>query len=327
MSTPDLSSIDPLVHVGYHKTGTTWLQYHLFGIRDNGFQPLAPSDVADPKKAAKYLSYLFFMSPDGTLLPPFESRSSEIRQFLNTICPLDSGVPVVSSERLSGNPHSAGFDSTLIAGRLAEVFPRARILIVIREQKAMLLSTYFQYLKIGGTLSLQGYLHKSYDGRLPFFSLSFLEYDRLISYYQELFSPERVLVLPYELFADNPAQFVAKIARFAGANIPQDLPFDDTPNKGLPKIVEYYSRLLNLFAFSSSANGFSPLCIPGTRNRLRSLRRIIARLVPRSQQQRFNLKMRAYTDKAVGTSFAASNLRTSQLTGLPLREWGYDVIA
>ena len=27
----------PLVHIGYHKTGTTWLQNHLFARQDAGF--------------------------------------------------------------------------------------------------------------------------------------------------------------------------------------------------------------------------------------------------------------------------------------------------
>ena len=83
-----------------------------------------------------------------------------------------SRVPVISYERLSGNPHAGRFDARTIADRIKAAFPKARIFCVIREQNDMILSTYFQYLKIGGTDSVRDYLTRSYDGRRPGFSLA-----------------------------------------------------------------------------------------------------------------------------------------------------------
>ena len=54
----------------------------------------------------------------------------------------EAKVPVISHERLSGYPHSGGHDSKEIAHRLAAVFPNAKVVIVIREQKSMILSNY-----------------------------------------------------------------------------------------------------------------------------------------------------------------------------------------
>jgi len=52
-------------------------------------------------------------------------------------------VPVLSAERLSGNPDSGGYDSVHVAEYLAATFPEARVLIVIREQADMLVSRMF----------------------------------------------------------------------------------------------------------------------------------------------------------------------------------------
>ena len=61
---------------------------------------------------------------------------------------------MVSFPRLSGHPYSGGYDSRMIADRVAEVFPEARILIVIREQRSMIVSTYKQYVNAGGEARL-----------------------------------------------------------------------------------------------------------------------------------------------------------------------------
>ena len=43
-------------------------------------------------------------------------------------------TPVLSAERLSGNPHSGGYDSLQTAERLHRLFPQAKVLVVVREQ-------------------------------------------------------------------------------------------------------------------------------------------------------------------------------------------------
>ena len=84
-------------------------------------------------------------------------------------------VPVISSERLSGNPDASGFDSAYIATRIADAFPDAKILIMIREQTKLLVANYFQYLKRGGHRHYQHYFLTLYDSCRPGFSPSFFE--------------------------------------------------------------------------------------------------------------------------------------------------------
>jgi hypothetical protein len=66
-------------------------------------------------------------------------------------------VPVLSAERLSGNPDSGGYDSVHVAEYLAATFPEARVLIVIREQADMLVSSYKRYVRNGGPGTLRQY--------------------------------------------------------------------------------------------------------------------------------------------------------------------------
>jgi hypothetical protein len=125
----------------------------------------------------------------------------------------DEKTPVYTHERLSGNPHSGGYDSKQIADRLKKVIPDAKILIVIREQESMILSTYFQYVKIGGTLNIDDYINPMKDGwgRVPMFNKNHLKYHLLIQYYESIYGKKNVLVLPFELFVNEPKNFIHRI--------------------------------------------------------------------------------------------------------------------
>src|SRR5205823_3496785 len=120
--------------------------------------------------------------------------------------------------------------------RLAEVFPGARILIVIREQRSMVVSEYTQYVREGGAMRPFEFIKppKSKSMWVQWFDLRYLRYHRLISYYHRLFGPERVLTLTYEQFAADPVAFASEIGRFTGRPLGPDaieaLPFDRVSN-------------------------------------------------------------------------------------------------
>jgi len=120
-----------LIHVGFHKTGTTWLQKHLFASHSDVFTPLNHNKNRLSKK--------FVTGDDGYVLSPFDYNEEAIRDELQSYIFEDqmdpTKVKVISHERLSGHPHGAALDSKVIAERLKRTFPKAKILIVIREQK------------------------------------------------------------------------------------------------------------------------------------------------------------------------------------------------
>lgn len=210
---------DILVHIGYHKTGTTWMQNELFISESDSFKPLSIN-----KSGHSTLARRFIFDEEGYLLNSFDNNEKTIRADLNELLGErdqddENKVLVMSHERLSGTPHSSGFDSSIIARRIKNIFPYAKILIVIREQSSWILSNYFQYLSAGGTHSLYKYLNTKYDGRRPGFSPAHIEYHRPILDYQAKFGKQNVLVLPYELLVFDRTLFIKKIEAFVEKEI------------------------------------------------------------------------------------------------------------
>lgn len=305
-----------LVHIGYHKTGTTWLQKTLFRAGSSVFLPLSPTDK--PKALGRH----FVWNRDGNLLSPFESNKSLILQEIETVLrgkDLKDRIPVISNERLSGNPHCGGFDTKLIADRIKDCLPDAKIFCVIREQKEMILSTYFQYLRAGGTDSLKEYLTRPYDGRRPGFSLSHLDYIDLISYYYKLFSVENVLVLPYEMLKNHPERFVKSILGFVAKDASYNAgDWAISYNKRLNDSILPRFPVLNLFLRKSSVNAYSPLCIPKTIKLLRATNWMLRR-----NDKTYIKKLRKLIDSIVKDRYEANNKKLSGMTGMNLSEYGY----
>ena len=315
----DRPDIPLLVHIGYHKTGTTWLQKELFTPESSSFLPLFnPGSPTAPKQLGKD----FVRDRKGYLLSPFDSNRevilAETHALLGKRAP-QGKIPVLSYERLSGNPHSGGFDAKTIADRIRASFPAARIFCVVREQRDMILSTYFQYLKIGGIDSLANYLNRSYDGRRPGFSPHHFDYSRLVAYYQQLFSPERVLVLPYEMFRTDPERYLRRLGEFVSADIAglagkaKVFYNERAKNPIIPRFP-----LLNLVFGKSSVNAYSPLHIPRSEAVVQAANRFL-RMGGDSHIARLKQRIEDYA----GDRYVAGNRKLSDLTGLDLRDYGY----
>jgi hypothetical protein len=133
-------------------------------------------------------------------------------------------------------PHSAG---ELACAELASLFPDAHILIVTRGFAAIMLSSYSQYVRMGG---IDPFFALNPDFGAPHHrSRGVWHYDRLIAAYRAAFGG-RVLALPYELLRDDPAAFTATIERRFG------LPAFPGPRKAVnralgPAELAWYPRL------------------------------------------------------------------------------------
>ncbi len=310
----------PLLHIGYHKTGTTWLQQHVFSNRRLGF-------VSPFRKQDELPSLLIYPNPldfdavgaRARLLPAVEAAT---RQGL---------APVLSSERFSGYPDSGGYDSKEIAQRLATVFPEARVLIVIREQRAMILSAYKTSVRAGGGCSLAEYLHppERGRGRLPGFDLEFFNYHRLVDCYRSLFGGENVLVLPYEQLREAGVDYVLRIASFARAaanrQAVERLPFRRRENESASAMLTGVKRWLNPHvAPRDRANPRVGLLAPLSRlvdGGLRRLEHLIPEVLERGVQKRWKAVIR----EAVADCYRAGNRRLSALLDLDLGRYGYEV--
>jgi sulfotransferase family protein len=311
-----------LVHIGYHKTGTNWLQDEFFGDPATGYRWLDKRPVTHPVNRLIRARPLDFDAPG--LRAEFEPLITEAAGL--------GLLPVLSFGRLSGHPYSGGYDTKEIADRLKQVFPEARILIVIREQRSMILSTYKQYVRAGGASTLEQFLlpARKHGWRVPGFHFGHFEYDRPIRYYQSLYGREAVLTLPYEQFVADGRGFVEAIARFAGRPVPGDvldrMPFSRRSNEATSALAIAASRPLNRFGPRTDLNQ-APL--PWAKRLFRLAKRLQSSSIQapgaRTLAARSEARLRRVVEDVVGERYVASNRLTAELTGLDLAAYGWMV--
>jgi len=239
----------PIVHIGYHKTATTWLQTHFF-----------PS-VRNYRHAGKDALEAAILNEHELAYDPARARAQLLQ-----------GEPepaklIFSHEAFSGPPHVGGFQgfyATGMAQRLRATLPEARIVVVLRNQIDIVPTAYKQYVRVGGTHRIDRYLHPATYQRIgfhkprkiPTFSLDHFNYDRLIGFYEELFGRERVHVFLYEDFREDPARFLADMAERLGLDVDLD---------ALPRAAENVSFRRNTLALARLLNHLTARNIPDKR--------------------------------------------------------------
>lgn len=304
----------PLVHIGYPKALSSWLQKHLFKPEQgfiNALDSLRTTiSVIDPT--------------------PFRFDESVAARFIDetlAACPVrDRLVPVCSAEALVGNPYCGGFNARQNADRIHQLFPDARILLVVREQRQLMRSLYKTLVVWGMPHTIRRLLHPRDTSLAPQFSLDFLRFDLLTAYYQQLFGRDNVLVLPYEAFTQDPQAFVRRILQHAGREPTaafSKLPWQKRLNANQPLAEIYLQRLLNLL-LSSPFNYAGP--VPSTEAGVhRRIRRSKSGTLPTFTRDWFEDDFRQTVAAAFAGQFGDSNRRLQALTGLALGSYGYDL--
>lgn len=179
-----------LIHIGYPKTGSTWLQKWF----ENH-----PAMLYRQRAVAG-----FFNAHD---LARYAQKAEKLQE-----------VFVLSSEDLSvwkGDYNITGFASKgydmhayskNLTRMLHDIFHEPYILIVTRGYEGMLRSLYSQYVRGGGLLNFEE-LQQEFGNE---FSVLY-DYSWLINLYREIFGSEKVIVLPFELLQSQPVRFTALI--------------------------------------------------------------------------------------------------------------------
>lgn len=302
-----------LIHIGYHKTGTTWLQKHLLDNPDAKFKRyFSKQDIRDYIVVPNSLSF----------------EANETQEYYNSLLKQEDSselVSVVSSERLSGHPHSGGYDSKEIAIRLKQVFPNGKVLIVIREQKSAISSCYLQYIKFGGPCSLKDYITPTKKGLpvIPLFNFDHFNYLKLIDQYLELFGKENVLVLAYEQFKENPQSFCSQVSSFAGAQELETLPFSKVTNQRISPLSSNIARQLNKLLVKTTLNP-SALNLMDSPELLMKSFIFLDRLIPKTIHKIFESKQKVFIKNNVGDRYKTSNQQLSEKLGIDLAAYGYD---
>lgn len=254
-----------LIHIGYAKTGSTFLK--------RWFE--AHPQLAFRHRGIAGFENVFDVARQGADPPAgirYRVTSSE-----------GLATPHAYAGRLGGGYHGVQSGPSpaaqqAAADTLAALFPKAHILLVTRGFRSIILSGYSQYVRDGGWADF-GEL----DPNDPDPSRHVWDYDYLIRLYSERFG-DRLIVLPYELLRDDAEAFVSELERRLGLDHCPPPPQRYNPSVG-PVELRWYPRLTRLVrrlpvggaARRALLRVYLPLLMS---NRLRLLARLLQRLRP-----------------------------------------------
>lgn len=184
-----------LIHIGYPKAGSTFLQAW-FELRPGihyspgglgGFYNAY--EIARPSGS----NYEYYVTSFEGLATPHESAGDVRLEF--------GGAEPERLDPVKENQAS-------VCALLKSLFPGSRILIVTRGFRGMIMSAYSQSVKMGGRLHLEGMCRKLAE-RLQEDAYHYYDYDYLIQLYGEAFGEGNLIIMPYELLREDPQKFLA----------------------------------------------------------------------------------------------------------------------
>ena len=184
---PQSKTVVPGVfHIGYPRTGTTFLQKGIF-------PQLADQLHVVTSRVGSFYAATSLSDLDG-LYKDLSSRTVEEKTVME------------SEEVFSGGPFE---DELSMPKKIAYVNPDAKIVICLRSQHSMMPSLYSLYVRKGGTLKFSDYVHCIIERRK-------LDYKVLVDRYCSVFGNDRVRVLFFEDLIASPDRFLDDFFGFIG---------------------------------------------------------------------------------------------------------------
>lgn len=218
------------IHVGLHKTATTFLQERLFpSLRDVRFiHPLHVSRDGDGPIETFVLECFF----RNAACIDMEQHARDIGAWLAQV---DEPHLLISSEALVGWPTENHGNLRVNADLLHEMFPAAKICLVTRRQDKWADSAISQAFRSGLTTTPERFLNYR-DGEFgrcniglyhgPNVDARDLNWEAFDRYYRRVFGEDAVLSLPFERFVHDAPDFLARWFEFFHID-PCELPETD----------------------------------------------------------------------------------------------------
>lgn len=262
---------EPFIHLGLHKTASTYLQKVFFPLHaeECGYIQLR-------EQAKSFLRYILYTND-------FEFDPCTALHILKTeIGDLDSTRKMtISDEQFCGSPWDNAKDRQRYFDRLNGIFPEAKYIVVFRNHYEMIESLYLQYIKTGGSATLRQFLsHKSHP--LEFSNGAYLNYDAYIEYIVARSGKENLLLLLYEDMIAKKREFLEDLAQYIGVKVNLGIfdPSREKPNPSLNQKMVPFVRFINTFSSSQR----QPFLILPSRIR-NSLVRYLITLYPKEKTE------------------------------------------
>ena len=232
-----------LIHIGLYKTATTYLQWSVFRDPELGY-----TRVGDRGEMFEHIIFNQSIDWDAE-----RSRAA----FGERIAAAEAAgkVPVISDEHFMGPIGCSFYRYEYILERLRRMFPDSKVLMTVRDQEAILVSMYAEYVRAGGTLTFRRFIAQVplRDGFDPEFDRTYLDYYSLLRTIHQYFAPEKVLVLSQNLLKENPEAFWEELKTFSGVQSDAVPCFDVfRPSQTLTYLA--LQRLLNFVTLDRKPN-------------------------------------------------------------------------
>lgn len=183
-----------LIHVGYPKAGSTFLQEWFARHPELRFAPTGLGGFQDVYALSQVSgrSWRYYVTSFEGLSSPYTGTG---------------GSSFEEGGKRGGLPERIKDAQAEVCGVLKTLYPGSRILVVTRGFRDIALSGYSRYVSAGGVLHLEE-MFRYFVDRLGEDVHDQYDFDYLIGLYAEAFGRERVIVLPYELLRDDQPRFV-----------------------------------------------------------------------------------------------------------------------
>jgi hypothetical protein len=242
-----------LLHIGYPKAGSTFLQGWFETHPQLAHHYGAIAGFRDTHAIAREGS-----TPGEVLYRVTSSEELSVPR-------PDAGRRVVDYE----HPRELTFAASQerVCSILSAIFPNATVLIVTRGFRSMILSSLSQYARSGGEVDLAAMMRAAREKPDPR-QLEAWHYDHLIGLYGRAFGEENVVVMPYELLRDDAGVFTRTLAARLG--IDEHPPLRERVNESLsPVEMDWYPRLTRWMKRIPSRHLLNRYILAALRNELR----------------------------------------------------------
>jgi hypothetical protein len=190
-----------LIHIGYPRTGSTYLRYYFTNSKFFVHEMRAVSGFKQPVDFVRY-SY----SP----LP-------EARYFVAS----EEEFSCWSGPDFNLSSFNRSYDVTRfrenLAKTLKDFYGDAKVLIVTRGHEAMVKSLYAQYINYGGRMGFIEFIDSPNGEILK----ELLDYKTTTELYESIFGKDNLIVMPYELMQADTHQFMKVLSQKL------EVPFED----------------------------------------------------------------------------------------------------
>ena len=218
-----------ILHVGFHKSGSTFVQNYFEKHPDIFFSREVLKD---------------FISDYHAEIPQVESLVEQDFIFLSDMRLTVNSWGQSEFERVNSNGLSLNDIRKVqkeIALKLKERFPQAEVLITTRDKEQLLDSLYSQYLLNGGRKSVLKFKADSKNIEILF------DYGYIIVLYREIFGAKQVHQFSFNKLKENSSKYVEEICSI------NDFPFKNDNfkivNESLSKTAKRKIRLRNSIVY------------------------------------------------------------------------------